>query len=151
MDFNAQTQSCLASMKGKKIKIAFVLGIVTAVIGFMPLIISWFIVLRPFVYIFGALTLVFAGMAVADKEDYQSQIAKFAAAAVLALLAIALPWIMKESYYTAKIKYANSLTEQADDAIEDFTDKEKEEFVKKVEKSTEKFQKAYLKAYEKSL
>lgn len=143
MDFNSYVQSLKEATKGKKVQLTFVLGIVTFILGIAPLVISWFVCLRFLVYILGIITLVCAALAVVEKEDYQAQIAKFAAGAVLALIALVLPWIAKVPYYTAKAQYAKSLSDSIEKA--DLTDSEMEKVMKNSKKETEKFAKATIK------
>lgn len=118
MDFNAYVESLKEATKGNMIKIAFVSGIVAAVLGLAPLVISWFVCLRFFVWVFAIVALVAAVLAVVQKEDYNKEIVKFGAGVVLAIVAILVPNIFKVSYYSAVSKYGISLITDVAESVD---------------------------------
>lgn len=97
------------SAKGNMIKICFVSGIIAAVLGFAPLLISWFVGLRFFVWVFALISLAAAVLAVVQKEDYNKGIVFFGAGIVLSILSLLVPTMFKVTYYAQVGNEAMSL------------------------------------------
>lgn len=97
------------SAKGNMIKICFVSGIIAAVLGFAPLLISWFVGLRFFVWVFALISLAAAVLAVVQKEDYNKGIVCFGAGIVLSVLSLLVPTMFKVTYYAQMAKESISL------------------------------------------
>lgn len=128
MDINTIAQRT----QGKLPMIALASGIAAAVIGIMPLMISWFVCLRIFVWLFAIIAVAAIAFAFYQKENVQAEIVKYGAAVVLAVLAILVPKIFKVKYYTAKMNYAIDLQIDVMNAISD------EDMAEDMEKATEK-------------
>lgn len=107
---DAAPKSLRDLLKGNLITLTLVLGIISAVLGLAPLVLSCFVGFRPLVWVFAILTFICAFAALVQKEDYNRYFIKFGGGIVLAIGALLVPSLFTVQYYAAVMEYGLELT-----------------------------------------